>query len=41
MEFKEILRKMSFPFNNRQNEEEDVKVEENNIIEVLSNVFKE
>ena len=38
MEFKEMLRKMSFHYRTRQNEEEEIKAEENNIIDVLSNV---
>lgn len=39
MEFKEILRKISFPLKQRKNEDEDIREEENHISEVHTNVI--
>ena len=38
MEFKEILRKISFPLKQRKNEDDDIREEENHISEVQTNV---
>jgi hypothetical protein len=38
MDFKEMLRKMSFPLRNKQNEDDEIKAEEKYINETLSNV---
>ena len=39
MEFKEMLRKISFPLKQRKNEDEDIREEENHISEVQTNVY--
>ena len=38
MEFKEILRKISFPLKQRKNEDDEIREEENHISEVQTNV---